>query len=203
MALCELNFNNNINLSNFAVINVGYGIAAGLVINGKLLKGHAGFAGEFGHISVDTCSKIKCECGMYGCLEALASGHRIATIAKMELGNKDAERLRKLCEDNQNIVTAEIVANAAKEGDPVSMKIYNEVTEYLCKGIGTIANLLNPEVIYIGGGIALNGDFFFDLINSNKSKYLLGPNSGLQILPATFGEQATSIGAVSLVLEKL
>jgi glucokinase-like ROK family protein len=203
MALGEQSFNNNKDLSNFAVINVGYGIAAGLVINGKLLKGHAGFAGEFGHISVDTCSKVKCKCGMYGCLEALASGHRIATIAKMELKNKDAELLRKLCEDNQNIPTAEIVANAAKEGDPVSIKIYNEVAEYLCKGIGTIANLLNPEVIYIGGGIALNGDFFFDLINSNKSKYLLAPNSGLQILPATFGEQSTSIGAVSLVLEKI
>jgi len=203
MALGELNFNNKKDLSSFAVINAGYGIAAGMVINGKLVRGHAGFAGEFGHISVDTCSKVKCKCGMYGCLEALASGHRIATLGKMELENNDAKLLKKLCENNQNIVTAEIVAKAAKEGDILSINIYNEVTEYLSKGIATIANLLNPEIIYIGGGIALNGKFFFDLINSKISKYLIAPNSNLKILPATFGEQATSIGAVSLVLEKV
>jgi len=152
---------------------------------------------------VDTCSKVKCKCGMYGCLEALASGHRIAILGKMELENNDAKLLKKLCENNQNIVTAEIVARAAKEGDIVSINIYNEVTEYLSKGIATIANLLNPEVIYIGGGIALNGKFFFDLINSKISDYLIAPNSMLKILPATFGEQATSIGAVSLVMDKI
>jgi glucokinase-like ROK family protein len=203
MALGELNFNNKKDLSSFAVINVGYGIAAGLVINNRLVRGHTGFAGEFGHISVDTCSKIKCKCGMYGCLEALASGHRIASIGKMELEHKDAKLLKKLCENNQNIVTAEIVAKAAKAGDPVSIKIYNEVAEYLCQGIGTIANLLNPEVIYIGGGISLNGKFFFDLINAKISNYLIAPNSNLKILPTTFKEQETSIGAVSLVMERI
>ncbi len=203
MASGELYFNNKKDLSSFAIINVGYGIAAGIVINGKPVQGHAGFAGEFGHISVDTNSDIKCKCGMYGCLEALASGRRIATIAKMEWDNKGAELLRKFCNNNLTNITAEIVAKAAMQGDPVSINIYNEVVEYLCKGIGTIANLLNPEVIYIGGGISLNGKYFFDLINSKKSKYLLNPNSGLQVLPSTFGEQATSIGAVSLVLEKV
>lgn len=203
MASGELYFNNQRNLSDFAVINVGYGIAAGIVINGKIVKGDAGFAGELGHISVDTCSDVECKCGMKGCLEALASGHRIASLAKNRFNDEDAETLRTYSKNNQNEVNAEIVAKAAKQGDPVSIQIYNEVTEYLCIGIGTLANLLNPEVIYIGGGVALNGKFFFDLINSKKSKYLLSPNSNLQILPATFGEQATSIGAVSLVIEKI
>jgi len=203
MALGELNFNNKKDLSSFAVINVGYGIAAGLVINRSLVTGHSGFAGEFGHISVDTNSKVKCKCGMYGCLEALASGHRIASMGKMELDNKDAKLLKKLCENNQNIVTAEIVAKAAMAGDRASIKIFDEISDYLCKGIGTIANLLNPEIIYMGGGISLNGDFFFDLINSKISDYLLAPNANIKILPTTFGEQATCIGAVSLVLEKV
>jgi len=204
MASGELYFNNNQrNLSNFAVINVGYGIAAGIVIDGKIIKGHAGFAGELGHINIDAGSNVKCKCGMTGCLEALASGHRIASLAKSRFNNENAGLLRKYSENNKNIVTAEIVAKAAKEGDPVSITIYNEVAENLCKGIGTLANLLNPSVVYIGGGIALNGKFFFDLINSKKRKYLLAPNSNLQILPVTFKEQATSIGAVSLVMEKI
>ncbi len=203
MALGELNFNNMGDHTNFAVINVGYGIAAGLVIDGKLVKGHAGFAGEFGHIPVDTFSKIKCKCGMYGCLEALASGHRIATLGTEAFRGNNAKLLNNLCDNNENLVTAEVVAKAAKKGDLASIEIYNEVAEYLCKGISVIANLLNPESIYLGGGISLNGKFYFDLINSKISKYLLSPNSNLQILPSTFGEQATSIGAVSLVMEKI
>lgn len=203
MALSELSFNSKKDSSNFAVINVGYGIATGLVIDGKLVSGHSGFAGEFGHISVKSQSKVKCKCGMYGCLESLASGHRIASLAKRKLENDDAKILKKLVDNNHKIVTAEIVAQAAKQGDILSNKIYNDIAEYLCKGIGIIANLLNPETVYIGGGISLNGDFFFDLINSKISNYLLAPNSNLKILPTTFGEQSTAIGAVSLVLEKV
>lgn len=203
MALGELNFNKKSRLKNFVIVNVGYGIAAGLVIDGRLIKGHFGFAGEFGHITVDTCSKVKCKCGKYGCLEALASGHRIANLGKKALNNKDAQILQNLSEGNFNLVSAELVGKAAKQGDEPSLKIYDEISEYLAQGIGTLANLLNPEVIYIGGGISLNGEFFFDLINHKISKYLLSPNLGLKIQPSSFGEQATSIGAVSLVMEKI
>ena len=203
MALSELSFNNSKIFSNFAVINVGYGIASGLVIDGKLVYGHSGFAGETGHISVDHYSSVKCKCGMYGCLEALASGHRIVSLAKKDLGNSDAAILRKLCKNNPKEITAQIVAMAAKQGDVLSNKIYNDITEYLCVGIATIANLLSPEIIYIGGGISLNGDFFFELINKKIANYLIAPNSKLKIVPSTFGEQATSIGAVSLVLKKV
>ena len=203
MALGELDFGNKKNLKNFAVINVGYGIAAGLVIEGNLVNGHKGFAGEFGHISVDTDSKVQCKCGMYGCLEALASGNRIANLGEMVLKNDQSELLKELCHNNKNHVTAEIVSRAARQGDPESQKIYDEITEYLCKGIGTIANLLNPETIFIGGGISLNGKFFFDLLNNKKSKYFLEPNQDIKIQPSSFGDQATSMGAVSLVLEKI
>jgi glucokinase-like ROK family protein len=203
MALGELNFNKKSRLKNFAIINVGYGIAAGLVIDGNLIKGHSGFAGEFGHIPVDTCSEVKCKCGKNGCLEALASGHRIASLGKNALNNKDAIILKNLSEGNADLVSAELVGKAAKQGDQPSLEIYDNITEYLAQGIATLTNLLNPEVIYIGGGISLNGKFFFDLINSKLSKYLLSPNLGINIQPSTFGEQATSIGAVSLVMEKI
>ncbi|WP_372932373.1 ROK family transcriptional regulator [Mariniphaga sediminis] len=203
MALGELKLGDKKNLKNFAVLNIGYGIASGLVIEGKLVKGHTGFAGEFGHISVDTESSVRCKCGMYGCLEALASGHRIASLGKLELANNNSEILSELCNGNPNLISAEIVAKAAKMGDESCLKIYNDVIEYLCKGIGIIANLLNPEIVYLGGGISLNGDFLFDLVQSKISKYLLPANANTPILPSTFGEHATTIGAVSLVLEKI
>lgn len=203
MALGELNFNKQSRLKNFAIVNVGYGIAAGLVIDGNLIRGHSGFAGEFGHIPVDTCSKVKCKCGKLGCLEALASGHRIASLGKMALQHENAKILQQLSEGKPDLVSAELVGKAAKQGDEASLHIYNEITEYLAQGIGIITNLLNPEVIYIGGGISLNGKFFFDLLNSKISTYLLTPNLGIDIQPATFEEQATSIGAVSLVMERI
>ena len=204
MALGELNFNKKSRLMDFAIINVGYGIAAGLVIDGNLVKGHAGFAGEFGHIPVDTCSTVTCKCGMNGCLEALASGHRIANMGKKELNKSNSNSLLfKLSEGRPELISAETVANAAKQGDEAALRIFEEVGDYLAQGIGVLTNLINPEVIYIGGGISLNGKFFFDLVNQKTSKYLLPPNKGLKILPSTYGEHATSIGAVSLVLEEI
>lgn len=203
MALGELKMGIRENQKNFAVINIGYGIGSGLVVEGNLLKGFYGFAGEFGHISVDTDSSVQCKCGMYGCLEALASGHRIATLGKEALANNSSEILKELSMDNESLITAELVANAAKRGDAASIKIYDEVVEYLCKGIGVIANLLNPETIYIGGGISLNENLLFDLIEKKKDKYLLPASNKVKILPCTHGDQATSIGAVSLVLEKI
>jgi predicted NBD/HSP70 family sugar kinase len=203
MAMGELYFGENLNIKNFAVINVGYGIAAGLVVEGTIVKGHLGFAGEFGHIPVNSQSQIKCKCGMKGCLEVMASGNRIATLGKKELLVNNSTIIKELCENNEDLVTSELIAKAAKKGDPGSIKIFSEVTENLCKGIGILANLLNPEVVYIGGGVSLSGDFFFDMIENQKSKFLLAPNKNLMIKPATFGDQATSIGAVAMILEKI
>ena len=203
MALGEMKMGEQDNQKNFAVINIGYGIASGLVVEGNLLKGFSGFAGEFGHIAVDTDSTVQCKCGMHGCLEALASGHRIASLGKQVLAENNSELLKELCRGNQDLITAELVARAAKKGDPACLKIYDEVAEYLCKGIGTLANLLNPETVFIGGGISLNGDLLFDLIEEKRDKYLLAGNKRVKIQPSTFGDQATSIGAVSVVLEKI
>ncbi|MEP1486842.1 MAG: ROK family transcriptional regulator [Algibacter sp.] len=203
MALGELKMGIRENQRNFVVMNIGYRVGSGIVVEGNLLKGFLGFAGEFGHISVDTDSSVQCKCGMYGCLEALASGHRIANLGKQALASNNSELLKELSMGNENLITAELVANAAKKGDAVSIGIYDEVTEYLCKGIGTIANLLNPETIYIGGGVSLNEDLLFNLIENKKDKYLLPANNKIKILPCSHGDQATSIGAVSLVLEKI
>ncbi|MHA7941609.1 ROK family protein [Formosa sp. 3Alg 14/1] len=203
MALGELNMGIRENQKNFAIINMGYGIASGLVVEGTLLKGYSGFAGEFGHISVDTDSEVQCKCGMYGCLEALASGHRITSLGKAAVENNESELLKELARGDKELITAELVALAALQNDPASLKIYNDVAEYLCKGIGAISNLLNPETVYIGGGVSLNGNLLFDLIESKKNKYLLPSSAKVKILPATHGDQATTIGAVALVLDKM
>ena len=203
MALGEQVFGESYNLLNFAVINIGYGIAAGLVIEGILTKGNSGFSGEFGHITIDKNSTIQCKCGKYGCLEALASGNRIAEIGIDLIVNEPTGILSRLAENKTLLVDAKLVAEAAREGDKQALKIFEEVTENICVGIGDLVNLLNPEHVFIGGGISLSGDFFYEMINSKKNKYLLKPNWNISIKPVTFAENATAVGAVSLVLEKI
>lgn len=203
MALGEQVYGESKNLKNFAVINIGYGIAAGLVIEGILTKGNSGFSGEFGHITIDKNSSVQCKCGKYGCLEALASGNRIAVMGAELIQQNPGGKLALLSENNATIVDAKMVTEAVIKGDEEARQIFEDITEYICLGIGDLVNLLNPESIFIGGGISLTGDFFYEMINDKKNKYLLKPNRDIVIKPATFGEHATTIGAVSLVLEKI
>ena len=189
--------------SNFAVINVGYGIATGLVVNDSLLHGNKGFTGEIGHIQIQPNSKIKCECGKYGCLEALASGRRIAQMGKEQLSLENIHQIKGLAGFKKENITSKIVFKAALAGDREAQQICAEISDYLALGIGIISNLLNPSKIFIGGGVSLSGDYLFELIKERKDKYLIGQNNDLEILPTTHGEFATAIGSVSLVLEKI
>jgi predicted NBD/HSP70 family sugar kinase len=92
---------------------------------------------------------------------------------------------------------------ATQQNDPGSMKIYDEVTCYLYSGLSNLVNLLNPKTIFVGGGVSFSGDFFFELLNDKIVSYLLRPNSKITILPVSFGEYATAIGAVSVVLDEI
>lgn len=203
MALGELVYGEGNKYDNFVVINVGYGIAAGIVVDGVLVKGSIGYAGEFGHIVVDSKSNIQCKCGAMGCLEALTSGRRIA-----QLGQEAAVRNKKgplidLCEGDISQINAKMVAMAAKQGDKEAKAIYQEITSYLSIGISTLANLLDPQIIFIGGGVSLNGEIFFDNINNSVKRYLISPNKSVKIAPVTFGENASLTGALSLITNKI
>jgi glucokinase-like ROK family protein len=203
MALGEHEYGEGSKYNNFAVINVGYGIAAGIVVDGFPVMGSAGYAGEFGHIIVDSKSNVRCKCGAMGCLEALASGRRIA-----QLGQEIAERRKKgvlfdLCEGDISRIDAKMVAIAANMGDQEPAVIYQDITSYLSIGIATLANLLDPQIIFIGGGVSLNGDVFFDNIRNSVKKYLISPEKSIRIAPVTFGENASLTGALSLITSKI
>ena len=203
MALGELEYGNKRSLKNFAVVNVGYGIAAGLVVEGNLVKGRSGFAGEFGHITVDYGSSIRCHCGRMGCLEALASGHRIASLGKDLVKNELSPILKELCNGEIDQINARTVRIAAQQNDAKATEIYNKAIDYLCIGLSDLVNLLDPETIFIGGGVSLSGDFFFNLLSKNISKYLLSAKSKIPITHSTFKEYATAMGAVALVLNEI
>ena len=203
MALGELSYGLGRNYGNFVVINVGYGIASGIVIDGKTVFGSKGKAGEFGHIKVDTNSNVQCKCGAYGCLEALASGRRIADLGKELFERKKSQKLMELCKNDPNLIDAKLVFEAARSGDKDANEILETVTNYLGIGIASIVNLLDPEIIFMGGGVSSNGEIFFKSLKKATQNFLISRNKKLDIKPVTFADYATLTGAFSLVVNKI
>jgi glucokinase-like ROK family protein len=201
MALGEMWYGAGRDYRNFIMINVGYGIGAGIIIQGIPLYGLRGMAGEFGHITLDKDSDAQCECGNFGCLEALASGNAIAKAAKKELQGGSGSVLLDMCKGDLSRLTTEMVANAAKQGDGTAWKIFDRAAEYLGLGIAGLINLLNPEAVFIGGGVAQAGDILFDKVRKTVNARALNKTAGeVAILPATFGLKSAVMGAISLIL---
>ncbi len=204
MALGENWYGVGRNYQNFIMINVGYGIGAGVVIQGNPLYGSRGMAGEFGHVTLDKDSEVQCDCGNFGCLEALASGNAIAKAARKELQGGAVSILSKACGGDLSRLTAEMVADAAKQGDNLAWTVFDRAAEYLGIGIAALINLFNPEAIFIGGGVAQAGDILFDRIRKTVNSRSLNKTGGdVAILPTTFGMRSAVMGAISLIFSRV
>lgn len=200
MAVGEKKYGKGIMLKDYIVINVGYGIAAGIVVNGKVVSGSRGYAGEFGHIVIDQQSDVKCDCGGKGHLEALASGRRIAELGRILVKKNQAPALKKMAGGDINNITAKLIASLANEGDEKALEIFNSALEYLSIGIVNLINLFDPEKVLVGGGVALNGDYFFNVLNKYVNRKMMSSKI-VPIEPVSFEKNATLIGACALVLE--
>jgi glucokinase-like ROK family protein len=204
MALGGLCYGKGQRLRDFICINVGYGIGSGIIANGELLTGSEGFAGEFGHMTIDKDSDIQCSCKKYGCLEALASGRAIALTAQSRMARGQKSLLNELCGGDISKVTTEMVANAAKEGDELALNVFKRAMEYIGIGVANLVNLFNPEMILIGGGVSMAGDIFFDSIKEVVSKHVMQASPReLNIHPVAYGKNAALMGAFALILNKV
>jgi glucokinase-like ROK family protein len=201
MALGELGYGIGKNCDNFIVINVGYGIAAGIVVNGETISGCFGHSGEFGHMTINPDSNVSCDCGQKGCIEALASGRRIADMGRERV--KESTTLNVLCNGDGYKIDAKMVAEAARMGDKAAREILYSAISNLSIGIRNLVNLLDPEMILIGGGVSLNGDIFFDKLARSMEGKLMRTKADVRIQPVTFLENATIMGALTLVLDKV
>lgn len=196
--LGEYNFGAGKGYKNIVCITVGTGIGSGIIVNGKLVRGASMSAGEIGHmILVDHGGEI-CGCGNTGCLESLASGPSIVKMAReYALGGKSS----KFTELSANTsISPQIVAEAAKLGDEVAKTIYNITGYWIGIALSSVVNLINPEIIIIGGGVAQAGDILFDPIREtiNKRALKIAANA-VKIVPAELGESAGVVGASLLV----
>lgn len=197
-ALGELNFGAGKGCKNLICITVGTGIGSGLIVNGKLVRGASNAAGEIGHIKLQIHDGPICGCGDSGCLEALASGPSIVAMAEEYIKGGKSTKYRELANPE---ITPYVVAEAAKQGDNVAKKIYEIIGEYIGVGLSSVVNLLNPEKIVIGGGVADAGDLLFEpIIRTIKHRAMPIQGSAVEVVKAELGNTAGVIGA-SLLIE--
>ncbi len=194
--LGELNYGAGVGCENLVCITVGTGIGSGLVVNGKLVRGANNAAGEIGHIKLNMQGGPLCGCGDRGCLEAYASGPSIVAMAEEYIKGGKSTKYRELANPD---ITPYIVAVAAKEGDPVAKQIFRIMGEYIGMGLTSVVNLLNPEKIIIGGGVADAGDILLDPIRETIAKRAMTIQREVEVVPAQLGNTAGVIGASLLI----
>ena len=176
---------------------IGTGIGGGVVVNGKLVSGKNGAGGEVGHIKVERDGKL-CGCGQEGCWEAYASATGLVREAKSRLTVNKNNLLYERTRDRE--VEAKDIFDAARDGDKFSLNLVDYEAEFIALGIGNLLNVLDTDVVVVGGGIALAGDILFDKINEKLRKYaMLSTLEGLKIVQAELGNDAGIYGAAYLV----
>ena len=198
-ALAELNYGAGAGCKNLVCITVGTGIGSGLIINGKLVRGASNAAGEIGHIKLQMHDGLICGCGDTGCFEAYASGPAIVAMAKDYVRGGKSAKFREIAGSTAAITPA-IVCQAALEGDVVAKRIFTRMGEYLGIGLASVVNLLNPEKIVVGGGVADAGDLLLEPLRKTLIERAMPiQGSAVKVVPAQLGNTAGIIGSSLLI----
>lgn len=181
------------------LLTLGTGIGAGVVTGGQLLRGANGFAGEAGHMVLDP-SGPACTCGRRGCFEVYASGRGLGYLARRAAFEGRADRLLQLVDGSLGAITGEHVTIALTEGDTGAMQIMAEFATWLALGVSNCVNLLDPDVVVLGGGVVGMGD---QLLEPARRAYRempmgAGHRPEVELRSATLGPEAGAIGAALL-----
>ena len=176
----------------FIFITVSTGVGGALVVDGRLVSGHTGTAGEIGHLPVGIDAP-PCGQGHRGCLEGTASGSAIAQAA---LRGLDAGRESSLATLPRESVDARTVEDAARAGDALAAEVFHDAARALGRAVGGLINLLSPEVIAVGGGVVNAGPLLFEPLQAAVGEIAFAqPAAGCRIVPAGLGTDAGLAGA--------
>jgi len=179
-------------------ITIGTGIGGGLIFDGKLYHGSSDGAGEIGHTTIDPTGR-RCKCGNYGCLEAYASGPAIAERAREELEVDGHSILHEMVDGDLSRITAQIVFEASKRGDPVATQVVRDTAHFLGVGVSNLINVLNPDIVVIAGGVTQAGDLLFDPLRAEiKRRAFKSLVDACRIVPGALPLSAGVVGAVAI-----
>jgi glucokinase-like ROK family protein len=203
-AIGEYHFGIGKRFQDFICVNVGYGVGAGIIVGGAPFYGSHGTAGEFGHTVVSKGDPRLCNCGNRGCVEAIASGYGIANTARERVRAGEPSALRGACGGDLDRISAEMVAQASRQGDELASSVLREAMELLGVGILNLVNLFDPEAIVLSGRVALAGDLVLSTIREIvDSRAINLRKRDIHVGLAAHGERAAVMGAIALILDEL
>jgi glucokinase len=179
---------------------IGTGIGAGIVMDGKIFHGRTGSAAEGGHVSIDYRGPA-CNCGKKGCIEALASGTAIARRARevVTVNQKAGARLLALAAGDASAIRSEMIGAAAQMKDALAQEILQDTVEFLAIWLGNIVDLLEPDVLILGGGVSEMLRPYFDQIQARLKVWCVNSRcSEIPLVAAHYGENSGIAGGAAL-----
>lgn len=179
------------------MVTLGTGVGGGVVLNGKILTGANGAAGEIGHLPVKADETRTCGCGKKGCLEQYSSATGLMRKARELVENTDTPSMMR---DYEQLTGKEIFA-AYEAGDDLAKEVVEEFAEFLGLGLAQVAQVLDPQAFVIGGGVSKNGPVVTDVIKDKYVKNVMFALQGTEFRLAELGNDAGMYGAVKMVLE--
>ncbi len=196
-AIGEMIYGKAKNIKDFIMITLGTGVGSGIVVNGKLVYGYTGFAGEVGHTIVVPNGRL-CNCGRKGCLERYSSATGIVITAKEILKNKTKSSVLRSLEEDK--MTSKDIYEAALQNDEIALECFDFTAQKLALGIANAAEVTSPQKIYLFGGLANSGDFLLKPLKKYMEEYLFSVfQNTIEIeLSGLEADNAAILGAAAL-----
>ena len=184
--------------NNMVMVTLGTGVGGGIIVNGKIIAGTNGAAGEIGHITVCKDEKEACNCGKHGCLEQYTSATGIVRLAVNALKTTDKESgLRKF-----DVITAKDVFDLAKSGDQLALEIVDHFADTLGSALAQISCVVDPEIIVIGGGVSKAGEIITESVKKYYQENAFHASRNTEFRLALLGNDAGIYGAAKLGIDK-
>ena len=178
------------------MFTLGTGVGGGVVLNGAIISGVNGAAGEVGHFTVEPHETEICGCGKRGCLEQYASANGIVRLARRMLAQCDTPSpLRTL-----NSFSAKDICDLARTGDPLASAILDRCAEYLGLAMSYVSSTVDPQVFIVGGGMSRAGAILIDAISKHYRRYAYHPTTQTPVIEAKLGNDAGIFGCAAMVL---
>lgn len=200
-AIGEMIYGNAKGMKDFIVITLGTGVGSGIVVNGEVLYGHTGLAGEIGHMIIRNGGR-ECGCGRNGCLETYTSATGVKrTVYKLLADHMSESKLRDI---PFNKLNSELVHKAAMEGDVIGIKTFEHSGRILGEALANVVTVTNPEAIFLFGGLAKAGDFILKPTRKAfEDNLLINYKDTVKILPSGIKCNAAILGASAMVWDYL
>jgi predicted NBD/HSP70 family sugar kinase len=203
IALAEKRFGAYRKFKNLIYITIGDGVGAGIIVNGSIFRGCRGGAGEVGHTSIDR-NGIPCDCGNTGCLENYVSWPAICSKVLSSVAQGKPTMMSELVKGDISRITPSIFCDALKKNDQLAKEIMKDTAAYLATGMVNLVNLLNPDIIILGGKVAYDNQFLLSQVKKlvfQKALNIL--TDKLEICPTSLEKDFRMIAAATIPLQEI